>query len=740
MHRETNGVMNGGMAARICAVVGVGGGILTKGFEPEFWAVTDIGARRDKNEDAFLWLGPEQTHERGWLWLVCDGMGGASAGELASATVCEVVAEIYPAALASSGNPHEALRAAFEAANRRLVFMQKENPALHRMGTTAVALAFYEERVWVASVGDSRVYVHSGEKLRQVTTDQTQLQTMLQAGVIRPEDSLNHPAGHILVSALGRSTYEVDTLGDRSFDPTDSSFLVCTDGLSSFVSVSRMDRALRMLSAFDASHALVELARDQSTDNITAVVVHFGTPRGEGGLSAFLAHEAPQTLALVQGVERPTGHPPTVSFSFRPKETWERFQTGANALVAAPLPVPKAPSASSTEAREASSANGGTLPLKRGIAIDRRSSDAALADDRARSTRESAPTDSSRSRWLAVGVALAAASLVFLIVGVIKWRSSPADVEPADEIVALPELPAPEAPTPHNEPLEGHGPIRFERAELGEFAAAPKARVPDRIHVKDGMPAYRVAGGRLLIDAHEVTVEQFRNVLARSAELAELHREIDVARYAALPCSTGSLERANDPREPVCVSPESASVYCREVGRRLPSRGDWRALEEADKLLIGHGYGRMFRYGSDGPPPPIPETITGILGVWDGLPESLDATALDLARGDVATLGASPGAADPIIVDARLSARFIGEDMAPNARPMLGFRCAVDDEKPRRLTPVAEQSVPDSPRNRIMPVRVRMEGSSSTPSTAPSTAEDSRLLERYRRSSQDDGR
>lgn len=715
---------------------------MNTGFKPHFWSVTDIGTRRDKNEDAFMWLGPEQTQNRGWLWMVCDGMGGASAGELASSMVCQVVSEVYPGALAASGNPHQALREAFDAANRRLIYMQRERAVLHKMGTTAVAMAFFQGHIWVASIGDSRIYVLNDGKLRQITTDQTQFQKFLQAGVVRIEDSLNHPSSNVLVSALGRSSWEVDTLGDRSFEPENSTFLICSDGLSSFVSVSRIQQALEGLSAYDAANALVELARETSTDNITATVVQFHDRTPSTTLEAFigkLAANVPRQLHAL---------PPFVSYDFNPKDVWTDYQTGVMPIIAGipadegPVVAPSvvAPLGNADSAKSGVTGKGGialNTVARQTIAEIKR--DASKPKAPAAAVVEAALANEHQEvkRSKAAGVAIAV-MLAATIGGLVyKQLSKPAPVMDVPQVVELPAPPeestGPEAPTPHNEPLQGEGPVRFELRELGQFALPDVRRAPDTVHSVDAMPGYRIANGTMMMDAHEVTVDQFRSVLARSSVLKELHYEIDEPRYRNLPCSTGSPDAARDGREPVCVSPESASVYCSAVGRRLPSRADWRAMTAQDKSLVALGYGSITRYGSDGPPPPIPEKVDGIYGVWDGLPESLHASPLDLARGDVATLGASVGAAEPIIVDARLSARFLGQGISENARPMLGFRCVSDIEKPRRSVQVPQAETSAAAINRIHPVRVRMEGSPnrSTEENSPANS-DSMLFDHYR--------
>lgn len=818
---------------------------------PQHWMVTDVGVVREHNEDAYLWMGPDQIEEDAWLWAVCDGMGGETAGELASATVIQSLREVFPLALRQSGNPHHALRESFEAANRRLLTMQEQNPALHKMGTTAAAMCLFRGQVWVASVGDSRIYgLHDGQ-LDQITRDQTKLERMLEMGIIGASEADGHPAGNVLLSALGRSSMEINTCEDRTFPPEGNVFMLCSDGLSSFVQRDHIQAALERLSARDAASTLTELARRApSDDNITCGVVRFAeldAARATGG-DAFLkwvergesASPAPLRAEQLEAANRERDTPPITSVRFDPRERWRDHKTGARPIVPGPPRAGRTVSFSPDEVPEAAptatarpssiTARGGLRPKPTGSLGDQRpqtarhaaaritrsspaqgSAGAPTAYDESTgpaaplppssptlpegvssggrqkavggftatpgsdvppplgASRKSAPDASSsagptagetrtrasdpardvRARGLHIShsqaqrfrdnatrhlddpmqsreahkLGLAAAAdaasdgegegddspeqalyarqrsslfyvllastallLVLLVLATLKFTGGG---DEGGEVAATRDESPPAAERAADEPVPserevaepGEEPVRaaVEPVELPAWRGPERASEPDHVWDDDGMPAYLVAGGTLLVDAHEVTVGQLRDAIQESTELRALHREVDAPRYRDAPCSSGTSTDDNDEREPACVSAESASLYCRLHGRRLPTREDWRRLTGDDQAMLAAGYGILFDTASQGPPPPVPAEVNGVFGTGDGLPEALQPSELDLARGDLALLGGSSSESLPIVVRSGLRTQLLSGALEPAAVPMVGFRCVSDD-------------------------------------------------------------
>lgn len=297
---------------------------------PDFWARTHQGRSRDKNEDAFSWLGPESTGQQGYLWLVCDGMGGEAAGELASSVVAQLVADSYPRLLRTLGNPHAALTEALGAANRRLLYMQEQNSDLTKMGSTLVGLALYEDQLWIASVGDSRVYAWEGGRISERTTDHTKYEKMMELGVLKPADARpDHPARSVLLNVLGRGEMYVDTLNARRFPAHQSCWLLCSDGLYSFVSNEELSAAFRCLDAKDATRLLLSAALPRSTDNITLQIVRFAPPQEPRSIEEVAAELG---IELMDEVGRSL---PTSSYHFSTTEGWGAHRTGRRAIVGA---------------------------------------------------------------------------------------------------------------------------------------------------------------------------------------------------------------------------------------------------------------------------------------------------------------------------------------------------------------------------------------------------------------------
>ena len=232
-----------------------------------FAAATDVGRMRKNNEDSYLSSQP--------VAAVADGMGGHSAGEVASAIAIEELA-----ALGSRGpweNETAAtddLKQAILRANRRIREMAASDRKLNGMGTTLVALLEDGDMVHVANVGDSRGYLLRQGELSQVTVDHSLVQELVDDGRLSPEDAERHPQRSVITRALGIDpevefdlfTYKLQ-VGDR--------LLLCSDGLSDVVEPAQIRKVLlRVRSAQRAAGELVTVANEQGgPDNITVIVV-----------------------------------------------------------------------------------------------------------------------------------------------------------------------------------------------------------------------------------------------------------------------------------------------------------------------------------------------------------------------------------------------------------------------------------------------------------------------------------
>lgn len=251
--------------------------------------ITDVGLARSNNEDAFrvmdltaaesvevsehtlVELGP-----RGMLLVVCDGMGGEKAGEVASALAVDVIC----AHLASSReeDPAAALRGAVEHANELVVSAATE-PQRRGMGATVIAVLIRGAHAYTAEVGDSRAYVLRGGTLTQITTDQTYVQLLLDQGVLTPETVKGSTAKNVVLQAIGKAPQLVVAQHRLALRNGDR-LLLCSDGLSSYVTDAEIGGVLASRVSLDEACAdLVALANDRGGhDNITAVAVLLSEP------------------------------------------------------------------------------------------------------------------------------------------------------------------------------------------------------------------------------------------------------------------------------------------------------------------------------------------------------------------------------------------------------------------------------------------------------------------------------
>lgn len=227
-------------------------------------SATDVGLVRTNNQDRLLMADP--------LFAVADGMGGAAAGEVASATAVEGLQDAF--GQAGEATP-EALMEAARTANRAVWNQAEANPEMRGMGTTLVALALVDGgRLAAVNIGDSRLYLLRGDEFRQVTSDHNLVAELVAEGRISKEEAEFHPRRNIMTRALGVDPdVEVDLFVEEP-RPGDR-YLLCSDGLPRELRDDHMVSILRRFAdPEEAAKELVDEAKRRGgNDNITAVVV-----------------------------------------------------------------------------------------------------------------------------------------------------------------------------------------------------------------------------------------------------------------------------------------------------------------------------------------------------------------------------------------------------------------------------------------------------------------------------------
>ena len=259
----------------------------------QVFAQSDVGRTREHNEDSFIVVnvseGEPLQFERlveqpadpsGTVFMVADGMGGAAAGEVASATAVDVVrkhlqklAELKPPTPQDLAT--ELARAA-EKANAAIFQQAATRPELRGMGTTATIAALLNDTLYIAQVGDSRAYLIRSGTATQLTKDQSLMQKLIEAGELTEEEALLSERRNIILQALGpEASVKVDVTMQRL--RRGDVLLLCSDGLSGLVRPEDMGRIVdEELDLSLACDRLIAMANDQGgPDNITVVAARF---------------------------------------------------------------------------------------------------------------------------------------------------------------------------------------------------------------------------------------------------------------------------------------------------------------------------------------------------------------------------------------------------------------------------------------------------------------------------------
>jgi serine/threonine protein phosphatase PrpC len=247
-------------------------------------AMTDVGKVREHNEDSVLvfecrresLIDPAQM----FLYVVADGMGGAEAGEVASAIAVEAIRNYVEDKVVASGAAGvPILQEALEQANSKIIEYQKVHPEARSMGSTAVAALVDPPEATIAWVGDSRAYICDGQGLRQLSKDHSLVQRLIEIGQITPEEARHHEHKNVITRSLGaRPTGPAGAESVSVRLKRGDRLLLCSDGLTTHVEDLQIDEVLRRNS--DPSAAARELVvaanAGGGTDNVSVVVIVAG--------------------------------------------------------------------------------------------------------------------------------------------------------------------------------------------------------------------------------------------------------------------------------------------------------------------------------------------------------------------------------------------------------------------------------------------------------------------------------
>jgi len=245
------------------------------------WGLTDVGRKRQHNEDAFL------CNDQLALYAVADGMGGHLGGERASRMAVEIVERYvqdvtsrWSAAeweKAEPGRVHPALEVVREAiveADRSIFDMGMADPTVAGMGTTLTVVLIRGERAFIGHVGDSRAYLYRNGKAQQLTEDHSWIQEQVRAGLLSPEEARESRFRNIITRSVGFEPSVEPDLREVRVEPGDC-LLICSDGLSNYLSLEDIGQTLTSAFYRHAPQTFIEMANERGgDDNITCVAVY----------------------------------------------------------------------------------------------------------------------------------------------------------------------------------------------------------------------------------------------------------------------------------------------------------------------------------------------------------------------------------------------------------------------------------------------------------------------------------
>jgi protein phosphatase len=276
---------------------------MTQAFRFKASGRSDVGLARENNEDSGF-IGKHYL-------LVADGMGGHAAGELASATAVSVISS-FDKNISQKPNDSEIINEISSKIKNSI------NKDLSRqgMGTTASLVKLNEESIYLTHVGDSRVYLIRNKQMKQITKDQTYIQTLIDSGEISEHESKNHPQKSLLLQAIDGSKNLVPQNEKFSIQEGDK-LLLCSDGLTNVVSDKEILEIINKYDYVGSVSALIEKSLELGgPDNITVIVAEITSQKVESSPIVLGAAAEPRNRILLPDLDFPTDIHPFITSEF----------------------------------------------------------------------------------------------------------------------------------------------------------------------------------------------------------------------------------------------------------------------------------------------------------------------------------------------------------------------------------------------------------------------------------------
>ncbi len=237
--------------------------------ELEFASASDVGRVRHENQDRCGWF--ETSRKGSYIIAVADGMGGSVGGDIAADIALDSIKEVFNYPFV---DPRKQILKSFEIASKKLIDKAEADITLSNMGCTLSMVLYYENKIYPAHIGDSRIYRFSNDNMVQLSEDHSLVQEMVRQGAVKPDNVRFHPKNNILLRALTTSSEcEIDI-----YEPVEANvdevFLVCSDGLWNMIEDSEIQHIAMNNSPEDAVSRLIERANELGgKDNIAVSIM-----------------------------------------------------------------------------------------------------------------------------------------------------------------------------------------------------------------------------------------------------------------------------------------------------------------------------------------------------------------------------------------------------------------------------------------------------------------------------------
>ncbi len=228
---------------------------------------TDIGLEREVNQDSF----GTACLQWGSIFVLSDGFGHKEGGKFASQSAVDIFLNNY--SKEDPKNIKKFFESTFDEINKYIYYKKVSEYDKAMLGCTAVVMVIEDKTAHIAHIGDSRAYIVRNDRLKQLTTDHSYVQSLIDKGELLPENAMSHIKRHVLIRALGsHREAKIDYLS-QSLE-SNNKFIICCDGVWGFVSQSTIQEILNSYNPSQATSKLIEIVKKNSgSDNITVQVI-----------------------------------------------------------------------------------------------------------------------------------------------------------------------------------------------------------------------------------------------------------------------------------------------------------------------------------------------------------------------------------------------------------------------------------------------------------------------------------